>query len=108
MSGILLKLFDFGLKEFVEKQRKRKALLREFETLKRQVLYVGLTNNLPVELNGLRKFIIENRLVEFPSINEFFLIWLTNPMVVSGTPALNTFSEAATNQLMSQLTTMRI
>lgn len=108
MYEILFKLFDLLLGGLLERRRERKALLQEFEALKRRVLYVGIANDLPVELNKLRKFIIEKGLVESPGINEFFLDWLTNPIVVTGTPALNVFSEASTKQLMSQLAVMRL
>ena len=108
MYEILFKLFDLLLGGFLERRRERKALLHEFEVLKRRVLYVGIVNDLPVELNKLRKFIIEKGLVESPDINEFFSDWLSNPTVVTGTPALNVFSQDAINQLMSQLDAMRL
>lgn len=108
MYEILFKLFDLLLGGFLERRRERKVLLQEFEVLKRRVLYVGIANGLPVELNKLRKFIIEKGLVESPDINEFFSDWLTNPIVVAGTPALNVFSEDAIKQLMSQLAAIRL
>lgn len=108
MSEILFKLFDLLLGGLLEKRRARKALVQEFETLKRRVLYVGLINDLPVELHKLRVFFIERGLEESPRVREFFSNWLTNPVVVSGTAALNVFSNEAIENIQEQLDALQI
>lgn len=108
MSEILFKLFDSLLGGFLERRREKKALVQEFEALKRRVLYVGLVNDRPVELGKLRNFIIEKGLTASPSINEFFSKWLTNPLVITGTAALNVFSEEDIEDIQRQLDALRL
>jgi hypothetical protein len=108
MSEILFKLFDLLLGGFLEKRREKKALVQEFESLKMRVLYMGLVNDLPVELRKLRVFFIERGLVESPSVREFFSNWLTNPVVVTGTAALNAFSKEAIEKLQEQLDALQL
>jgi len=108
MSEILFKLFDLILGGLLEKRRERKAIVQEFEIIKRRVIYVGLNNDLPVELHKLRVFFIERGLVESPGVRVFFSNWLTNPVVVSGAVALNAFSKEAIESLCEQLDTLQI
>jgi hypothetical protein len=108
MSEILFKLLDLLLGGLLEKRRERKTLVQEFEALKRRVLYVGLVNDLPVELHRLRVFFIERGLVESPGVNKFFSIWLTNPVVITGVSALNVFSKEAIEQLQEQLNALQL
>jgi len=103
MYEILFKLFDLSLGGFLERRRQKKVLVHEFEALKRRILYGGIVNDLPVELNKLRTFIIEKGLMESPGINEFFSKWLTNPVVVTGTAALNVFSNETLGELQVEL-----
>lgn len=108
MYEILFKLFDLLLGGLLEKRRERKALVQEFETLKRRVLYVGINNDLPVELHKLRAFFIERGLVESPSVREFYSNWLIIPVVVIGTASLNVFSKDAIEKLQKQLNALQI
>jgi hypothetical protein len=108
MHELLFKLFDLLLGGLLERRRERKALIQQFEALKRRVLYIGIVNDLPVELNKLRTFIIEKGLMESPGINEFFSKWLTNPMVVTGTAALNVFSKEALEELQGELYALQL
>lgn len=108
MYEILFKLFDLLLGGLLERWRERKVLIKEFEALKRRILYVGVVNDLPVELGRLRAFIIENELMESPDINEFFSKWLTNPMVITGTAALNVLSKEAIEELQGQLNALHL
>ena len=87
MYEILFKLLDLLLGGLLDKWREKKALGKEFEVLKRRVLYAGLVKDLPVELHKLRTFFIEKGLVERPDVMEFFSKWLTDPLVVTGTAA---------------------
>lgn len=75
MYEFLFKLFDALFGSFLKKQRERKALIQQFDVLKRRILYIGLVNELPVELHKLRVFFIEKGLVEFPRVRDFFYNW---------------------------------
>jgi len=108
MYEILFKLFDILLGGLLESRRARKMLIQEFETLKKRILYVGVTNDLPVELSKLRTFIIENKLTEHPGFNKFFSKWLTNPMVVAAIAALNVFSIEDIEQIQTELKVLHL
>ncbi len=108
MYEVLFKLLDLLLGGFLERRREKKVLVQEFDALKRRILHVGIVNYLPVELNKLRTFIIEKGLMESPGINEFFSKWLTNPMVVIGTAALNVFSKETIEKLQEELNALQL
>jgi len=63
-----------------------------FDVLRRRVLYVGIRNNLPVELHALREFLVESDFVQRPAFRDFFKKWLTKAPVVVGWPGLNAFT----------------
>jgi hypothetical protein len=108
MIEIFVKLLDALLGGLVSKWRERKALAAELETLKRRVLYVGVTHNLPVELHKLRSFLIDRGLVERPGIRRFFARWLNTAPVVMGAPGLNAFSREAIATLQADLRSLRL
>jgi hypothetical protein len=86
MIEILVKLVDALLGGLVSKWRDRKALVSELETLKRRVLYVGVTNNLPVELHRLRSFLINHGLVERPGVQRFLPDGSMRPLLLWAHP----------------------
>lgn len=108
MVEYLLKLADRLIGGLLQKWREQRALQREFETIRRRILYVGLLNDLPVELHALRAFLIENDLVEIPGIHEFFDRWLTDPVVVIGRPAVGAFRESGVAEMMEQLASLKL
>jgi len=108
MIEILVKLVDALLGGLASKWRERKAVVSELETLKRRVLYVGVTNNLPVELHRLRSFLIDHGLVERPGVQRFFARWLNAAPVVMGAPCLNAFSPEALVTLQVDLRSLRL
>lgn len=108
MPDYVMKIIDLVLGGLVEKWRARKALKREFDVIRRRVLYVGLRNNLSVELHALRVFLIENGLVENSGIRDFFDTWLTDPVVISGRAVVNVYPEHDIERLMEQLTALKI
>jgi hypothetical protein len=59
-----------------------------FERLKREVMYVSIVNNLPVELHKLRTLFIEAGLITRPGFSEFYEQWLDQPFVEVGVPVL--------------------
>jgi len=92
-----------ALRKFKREQSPDTKLQNQFDVLRRNVIYCGITNNIPVELHKLRVFLVENGLVEKPEIQRFFDKWLTNPMVVTGTPALNVFTDQAVGELQEEM-----
>jgi hypothetical protein len=92
----------------VSKWRERKALVSEFETLKWRILYVGVTNNFPVELHRLRSFLINHGLVEHSGVQQFFARWLNAAPIVMGAPGLNAFSREALVTLQTDLRSLRL
>jgi hypothetical protein len=81
-----------------------------FERLKREVMYVGIVNNLPVELHKLRAFFIETGLVARPGFSEFYAQWLSQPAVEVGSPVLipGHFTSERVAQLRAQLDALRL
>jgi len=83
-DSALLKLLDMLLGGALERWRQKQALARQFNVLRRNVVYCGITNNIPVELHRLREFLVAEGLVERPQFRQFFDRWLSNPFVVMG------------------------
>jgi len=108
MVELLSKLLDLALGGLLQKRRERKALIREFDALKRRILYVGLINELPVELHKLREFFLEKGLVDVPGFSEFFSNWLMDPLVVTGRSVANPMSREAIVKLQGELDALQI
>jgi hypothetical protein len=81
----------------------REEPMREFERIKQRILYTGIANDLPVELNKLRDFLIGRGLAHRPKIAPFFERWLTHMTVQQGIPALNVFSAGDIEQMKEHL-----
>jgi hypothetical protein len=79
-----------------------------FGILKRRVLYVGLQNNLPVELHALRTFLVESDLIQRPDFRNFFERWLTRPPVVVGWSGLNAFTREDIESLGQELISLQV
>lgn len=108
MTDLLLKLFDLLFGGLVKSVGARRALASQFESLKRQVLYESITNNLPVRLHHLRAFLIEHGLVDRPGIQEFFLKWLDDPVVVMGVAAIHLHSKKEVDALREDVVRLRL
>jgi hypothetical protein len=78
-----------------------------FDALRRRVLYVGIRNNLPVELHALREFLVESDFVRRPAFRNFFEKWLTKAPVVIGWSGLNVFTSEEIVLLRQDLTALR-
>lgn len=76
---------------------------RQFEELRRNVLYCGLTNRIPVELHKLRDFLIKSGVIENPPFRQFFDRWLSSPPVLLGIEVANAFSYAEIAELEKEL-----
>ncbi len=68
----LLKIIDHVLKGLLSKWQERRQRKKEFERFRRRVLCVRITNNLPIELNNLRSFLIDTGLIEKLGFKEFY------------------------------------
>lgn len=94
--------------ELARQDARKQGLLEEFNVLKRRVFHFGLVNDLPMELHKLRAFLIEKGLVEQPAIHEFFDKWLKNPIVIMGEPTLTVFTKEQIEELLQELSALRI
>lgn len=83
------------------------AVRDRFDVLKSRVLYVGLRNNLPVELHALREFLVESGLMQMPAFRDFFDKWLTKTAVVVGLSGLNAFTSEEVEALRRDLIALR-
>ena len=79
------------------------GLQRDFDSLRRKVLYCGLTNELPGTLRDLRVFLVEEGLVERPEFRLFFDRWLSSPFVSLGAPVPNLLTAEQIEQMMGEL-----
>ena len=96
------------LDDLLDSDPARRSVIEQFNALKRQVLYVSIVNELPVELNRLRAFLIEKGLVEETGVREFFAKWLANPVVIMGIAAVNVFSNEGIEELRSELDALQL
>jgi len=105
-TDALKKLHEIGRSAWAEfKGRKGPdaELQKQFDVLRRNVIYCGLTNNIPVELHKLRAFLIEKGIVEKPEVRRFFDRWLWTFAVVEGLAVVNAFTPAELGQLTEEL-----
>ena len=94
--------------EFKGRGKPDSKLLEQFEALRRNILYCGLSNNIPVELHKLRNFFIEKGLIEKPEVGSFCERWLSSPPVITGMAVPNAFSREELNQLMEELNALQL
>ena len=106
----LYKLLDVLLSGLLQKRRSRRERSSKFEELKRNVLYLSIVNNLPVELHKLREFFIQNGLAEKKGFNEFFDRWLSQTFVEDGRAVLvpGHFSNERIAELHQELAALRL
>lgn len=105
-TDALKKLHDFGKSVLADLKAKRSPgaeFKNDFDVLRRNVLFCGVTNNIPVELNKLRTFLIEKGLVERPAFRQFFDRWLSSPFVYLGVPVANAFTYEQLRQMEEEL-----
>lgn len=76
---------------------------KSFDMLRRRILYIGLRNDLPVELHALREFLITSDLMRNSNFLAFFEKWLTRTPVVVGWPGLNAFTSDELELLRQEL-----
>jgi len=103
MADLLFKLLDLILSGYLSKRKDKQILSNKFCSLKRQIKYTVITNELPSELNKLRVFIIESNLIKQPNIKTFYDKWLTDPIVASGIYTSNAYSKKDIELLQSEL-----
>lgn len=86
----------------------REEPIRDFERIKRRILYTAIVNDLPVELHRLREFLIDRGLASRPSIAPFFKTWLERTPIQLGLPALNVFSTGEVDSLKRDIETLEL
>ncbi len=110
-TDALKKLHEFGKSmwaEFKERRGPDEKLKKEFDVLRRNVLYCGIANDIPVELHKLRTFLVENDFVERPHVTQFFDKWLSSPWVVRGIPVVNAFTYEQIEVLVQELRRLQL
>ena len=108
MTDLLFKLLDLILSGYLSKRKDKKTLSNKFYSLKRQIKYTAIANELPSKLNKLRVFIIESNLIKQPNIKTFYEKWLNDPIVASGVYASNVYSKKDIELLQSELDLLRL
>jgi len=83
-------------------------LKNEFDVLRRNVLFCGITNDITVQLNKLRVFLLEKDLVERPEFRRFFDHWLSSPFVSLGVPVANAFTYEQIRQMEEELRSLQL
>lgn len=110
-TDALKKLYDTGKAAWTEFRRSRSPGLefkQEFDTLRRNVLYCGITSNISVELGKLRTFLVEKGLVEKSEFRRFFDRWLSSPFVSLGVPVNNAFTYEQIHQMEQELRDLQL
>ena len=80
-----------------------RALRAEFDKLRRRILHVAITNEIPGALRDLRALFIDRGLVDRPSLRPFFDTWLSSPFVTIGAPVPNLLTAAQIRQMNDEL-----
>lgn len=80
----------------------------EFDALRRNVLFCGITNDVPVQLNKLRTFLVDKGLVERPEFRRFFDRWLSSPFISLGVPVANAFTYEQIRQMEEELSDLQL
>jgi hypothetical protein len=110
-TDALKKLYDTCKAAWTEFRRSRSPgseFKQEFDTLRRNVLYCGITSNITVELGRLRTFLVEKGLVEKPEFRRFFDRWLSSPFVSLGVPVNNAFTYEQIRQMEQELRDLQL
>ena len=105
-TDALQKLHGFGKTLWADLRGKRSPgaeFKNDFDVLRRNVLFCGITNNIPVELHNLRTFLVDKGLVERPEFRHFFDRWLSSPFVSLGVPVANAFTYDQIRQMEEEL-----
>lgn len=79
------------------------SLRKEFDILRRKILYIGITNEIPGALRELKAFFIEKGLVERPEFRPFFDTWLSSPIISVGAPMPNLLTADQIRQMNEDL-----
>lgn len=83
-------------------------LAKNFDAIRRRILYCSVTNEVPPALRDLRSFLIDSGLVERPAFRKFFEDWLASPFVAVGAPVPNLLAPEQLRQLLEDLTGLTV
>lgn len=102
VAGFLSTLLYEWLKE-------RARLKSELQSAINEVLLVTVTNDYPVALNKLRQVVVTNaHVIKYNELVSFYKKWLTNPVITMGHPVANIYSQEEMQQLLSELSEIKI
>ena len=110
-TDALKRLYDTAKAACAEFRRSRSPgseFKQEFDALRRNVLFCGITTNITVELGTLRAFLVEKGLVEKPEFRQFFDRWLSSPFVSLGVPVNNALSYEQIRQMEQELRDLQL
>jgi hypothetical protein len=108
MQHLLYFLLDTLLCGAISRSRKRNRVRPEFESLRARIIRGSDIDNLPVELNRLRGFLIAQQLTKHRNIRAFYTKWLTHMNVASGVPVANAYSGQQAKDLKFQLSRIEL
>jgi len=92
-----------------ERLKERARLKSELQSAINDVLLVTVTNDYQVALNKLRKVVVTNvHVIKSDELVSFYKKWLTNPVITMGQPVLNVYSPEEMQQLISELSEMKL
>ena len=102
ITGFLSTLFYEWLKERAKLKSKLQSAINE-------VLLVNVTNDYPVALNKLRQTVVANaHAIKSNELVRFYKKWLANPAVTMGQPVANIYSPEEMQQLLSELSEIKL
>jgi|GEM_PF-5524787 len=108
MEAIFGKAADLAIGEFIRKFQERRKLRKAFESQKRRIAHVAVTNDIVGALQALRTFLIEHNLIDAESLRPFVEKWLNDPRVIIGGNAPNAFSPVEFSLLNTELQALKI
>src|SRR5581483_5177797 len=94
---------------FYERLKERANLRSELRSAINEVLLVSVTNDYPVALNKLRQVVVTNaHVIKGNELVNFYKKWLTNPVITMGQPVANIYSREEMQQLLSELSEIKL
>lgn len=110
VGGTILGTVAGFLSTFLYEWLKERARLKsELQSAINGVLLVTATNDYPVALNKLRQVVATNAyIIKNDKLMSFYKKWLTNPVITMGQPILNVYSSEEMQQLISELSEMKL
>ena len=89
--------------------KERARLKSELQSAMNEVLLVTVTNDYPVTLNKLRQVVVTNaHAIKCNELVSFYRKWLAHPIIAMGQPVFNVYSPEEIQQLISELSEIKL